>query len=213
MKGAMNTSLPVYTVGHSNHALEHVLQLLKSHDIEVVGDVRSHPYSRHVPQFDREPLARSLREHRVKYVHLGGQLGGRSSDPECYVNGRICYTRLSRTDAFRQGLGRLVEGAKRFRVALMCAEADPLDCHRTLLVAPHLVAKGFEIVHILPQGDLEPHARAMDRLLAMLEFRPDEDLLRSTMRQEDLIAEAVEMQAGRVGHMKKTRAEAPRSGS
>lgn len=206
--GTPDVSMPVYTIGHSNHPLEHVVRLLKSRGIEAVGDVRSRPYSRHVPWFNREPFARSLREHHVKYVHLGGQLGGRSDDPGCYVDGRICYARLSRTDAFQRGLERLVEGSKRYRVALMCAEADPLDCHRTLLIAPRLVAGGVEVAHILPQGGLEPHARAMDRLLAMLEFRPDGDLFRASMRKDDLVAEAVKVQAGRVGHVGKARAGA-----
>lgn len=206
----MNAPPSVYTVGHSNHPLGHVVRLLKSHDIDVVGDVRSHPHSRHVPQFNREPFARSLRQHHVKYVHLGDQLGGRSDDPGCYVDGRICYERLSRTEAFRRGLARLVEGSKRYRIALLCAEADPLDCHRTLLVAPRLVAEGIEVVHILANGGLEPHAQAMDRLLAMLEFHPDEDLFRNAMRKEDLIDEAVKTQASRVGYLRKIRTGVPR---
>src|SRR5690242_9735719 len=128
----------VYTIGHSTHAIEKFIALLKSSQIEAVSDVRSWPHSRMNPQFNRETLKRSLREAGIKYVFLGKELGARSEDRGCYRNGQVQYDLLANTELFKQGIERVKEGAQKYRVVLMCAEKDPLDCHRTILVARKL---------------------------------------------------------------------------
>jgi uncharacterized protein (DUF488 family) len=124
----------VMTVGHSNHPIEAFLELLARNRVTALADVRSMPYSRYQPQFNKDALARSLREHGIRYVFLGRELGARSEDPTCYVNGRVEYHRRAQTETFKSGIDRVVGGMNEHRIALMCAERDPLECHRTVSV-------------------------------------------------------------------------------
>src|SRR5271169_2675230 len=123
----------IFTIGHSTHTQEYFISLLSRHGITALCDVRSKPYSRVNPQFNREELQRVLREHGITYVFLGTELGARSDDPTCYENGKVQYDRLAHTELFRQGLDRVQEGVRKYRIALMCAEKEPLECHRTIL--------------------------------------------------------------------------------
>src|SRR6266446_5531061 len=125
----------VYTIGHSTHTIEKLIALLKDHGITALCDVRSQPYSRMNPQFNREPLKQALRDSGILYVFLGAELGARSEDKSCYRNGQVQYDLLARTDLFKRGIERVKDGAHRYRLALMCAEKEPLDCHRTILVS------------------------------------------------------------------------------
>ena len=187
----------VLTIGHSAHPVASFVALLQEHDVTAVADVRSAPYSRFNPQFNRETLARSLEAERIRYVYLGDGLGGRTDDPSCYEDGRIRYDRVAATDAFKRALARVVGGAARHRIALMCAEKEPLDCHRTLLVARALDEQGVDVAHIHSDGRLEPHAAAMDRLLDLVKL-PRDDLYRT---RDELIATAVARKEGRVAHV------------
>ena len=199
----------ILTVGHSNHSLETFLGLLEQHRVTALADVRSAPYSRFNPHFSREPLASALKARGVRYVYLGRELGGRSDDPACYKEGRIRYDRVAQTDGFREGLERVVRGAAEHRVVLMCAEKEPLDCHRTLLVARALDERGADVAHILFDGRLEPHASVMDRLLAESGVHPEDDLLRRLQPRNELIAEAIARRTERVGHALDNAAAAP----
>ena len=190
----------VFTIGHSNHAAVDFLALLHQHDVHAVADVRSVPYSRFNPQFNRDALRRDLTAAGIAYVYLGRELGGRSDDPACYVEGRICYERVAETQNFKDGLCRLEKGMADHRIALMCAEKDPLHCHRTLLVAQTLDLGGTSVEHIHSDGHLESHAHAMDRLLSAVRL-PTEgsgDLLRQS--RAALVAAAIRDQTTRVGH-------------
>src|SRR5437660_3631630 len=160
----------VYTIGHSTQTLTKLLDLLKQHAITAVCDVRSQPYSRLNPQFNREPFRDTLRGQHIAYVFLGKELGARSDDKSCYCNGQVQYDRLARTDAFKRGLERVREGCQLYRVVLMCAEQDPLECHRTILVGRHLVDQGVHVRHILANGQIEEHEQALSRLLANLKL-------------------------------------------
>ncbi len=159
------TGSTVLTIGHSTHPIEAFIDLLQRHGVTALADVRAAPYSRFNPQFNRETLAGSLDAPGIAYVFLGSELGGRSEDPGCYENGRISYERLGGTRSFRKGLERVAQGATNHRIALMCAEREPLECHRCLLVAPALDARGVAVAHIRSEGGLELHADAMRRLL------------------------------------------------
>lgn len=155
----------VFSVGHSNHTIDHFLKLLQSHQVSAIADVRSAPYSRFAPQFSKEALRQALREAGIQYVFLGNELGVRSTDPSCYERGRVRYDRLAQTDLFQAGMDRLVQGIERESVAIMCTEKDPLDCHRTLLVARALVRRDFAVDHILADGSVESYEDSMLRLL------------------------------------------------
>lgn len=154
----------LHTIGHSTHPVEDCIALLQQHGIEVVCDVRSSPYSRYNPQYNRENLIPELKSAGIKYVFLGGELGPRSEDPACYEDGQVSYRQLARTALFQEGLRRLREGMKRYRVSLLCAEKDPLTCHRTILICRELRAEA-DIRHILADGDIETQARLEARLL------------------------------------------------
>jgi uncharacterized protein (DUF488 family) len=178
-------SKPLFTIGHSNHPVEKFLGLLKQHNIQAIADVRSAPYSRRNPQFNRNNLQAALSEAGIQYVFLGRELGARSADPACYVDGKVQYDRLAATDLFRSGIERLLDGVKTYRIALMCAEREPLNCHRTLLVSRALEQRGLGIVHILPDGMLEAHAETMLRLAAELGLSGD-DLFSDTGEMIDM---------------------------
>jgi uncharacterized protein (DUF488 family) len=167
----------VYTIGHSTHPIETFVELLKKHDISAVSDVRSRPYSRMNPQFNREELKGALKSAHIKYVFLGKELGARSEDKSCYRNGQVQYDLLAKTDLFKRGIERVIEGARQYRIALMCAEKEPLDCHRTILVARALFDLGVEVKHILGNGQIEDHTHAVERLIDRLRV-PGTDMFR-----------------------------------
>lgn len=149
----------LYTIGHSSHAAERFLELLRQHAIEVVVDTRSAPYSRYAPQFDRETLRDALNAAGQKYLYLGDVIGGRPRDEHCYdAEGRVLYSRVAELPEFRAGIERLKRGAQEYRVALLCAEEDPAHCHRRLLVARVLLGEGEGILHIRGDGSIESDA-------------------------------------------------------
>lgn len=175
---------PLFTIGHSNHAIEAFVELLRCHGISALGDVRSHPYSRHVPQFSYEALRGSLREAGIAYVFLGKELGARSENPACYRQGKAQYELLAQEPLFQAGLERLRQGMARYRIAIMCAEKDPLECHRAVLVARRVFEGGEPVQHILADGGLETHEALESRMMALHKI-PEDDLFRS--REEALL--------------------------
>jgi uncharacterized protein (DUF488 family) len=185
----------IYTIGHSNHPIEPFIGLLHRHEIGALADVRSTPFSRFNPQFNRERLAAELRAAGIHYVFLGAELGARSKDPECHEGGRVSYAKLARTEPFRRGLERVLSGMREHRIALMCAEREPLECHRTILIARELERAGVPVTHILADGSLQTHAQAMDRLVTHLKLA-DADLFASPAQR---VEAACELQGRKMG--------------
>lgn len=196
------TPHPVLTIGHSTHSAEAFLALLRQHQVEAVADVRSSPFSRFNPQFIRESLEPFLKANGIRYVFLGKELGARTEDESCYDDGRVQYGRLAQTPLFQCGLERVLRGAVKYRVALMCAEKEPLECHRTLLVARALAEGGQPVLHIHANGHLEAHEAAMERLLDMVGL-PREDLFRT---RQQLLADALARQERRVAYVDEAQA-------
>ncbi|RUL89471.1 DUF488 domain-containing protein [Tautonia sociabilis] len=186
----------VFTIGHSNHRAEQFIALLQMHGITALGDVRSKPYSQFHPQFNRESLKKTLREHGIAYVFLGQELGARSEDHSCYEHGKVQYDRLARTELFRKGLDRILKGTENYRIALMCAEKEPLECHRTILVARSLESLGLEVRHIHADGRTESHAQALSRLIRMLKLSA-EDMFGT---RELAVSDAYRIQADRIAY-------------
>ena len=158
--------MTILTVGHSNHDIATFLELLARHDVTAVADVRSVPASRFTPQFNRRAVETSLRDAGIAYVFLGDELGARTDDASCYVDGRVHYDLLARTESFALGIERVLKGAESERIAIMCTEQDPLDCHRTVLISRELEGRGAHVSHILADGQKESHEEAMGRLMA-----------------------------------------------
>ena len=175
----------IYTIGHSNHAIEIFTGLLLAAGVDAIADVRLIPYSKRHPQFRKEALARSLKEVGIAYVFLGKELGARPDDPGCFVDGRVSYQRIAETDVFASGLLRVEEGAKRHRIALMCAEREPLNCHRTLLVSRHLILRGAVIRHIHSDGRIENGRDAEGRLAEEMGLGSDDLFLDGGGRIEE----------------------------
>lgn len=166
---------PLYTIGHSNHPIDRFLELLRVHGIEVIADVRSVPASSRHPQFNRDSLKAVLAESGIRYLFLGKELGARRQEREAYEGRVASYERIAQLPAFQAGLDRVKSGANIYRIALMCAEKDPIDCHRTLLVCRHLRdAIDGGIHHILADGTLEPHAEAERRLIMSIGMNADQ---------------------------------------
>ncbi len=138
----------IYTIGHSNHKTETFVEMLRQHAIELLIDVRSSPYSRYVPQANRETLARALRAAGIAYDWLGDRLGGKPG-------GIVAdYDELRASPAFQQGIDRLVALAAERRTVIMCAEGDHRQCHRHKLITPALLDQAVCVHHIQPDGSI-----------------------------------------------------------
>lgn len=194
-RGALST---VYTLGHSNHPVARLVDLLTAHGVEAVADVRSHPYSRFSPQFRRDALRGHLEAAGIDYLFLGRELGARSADPACYVDGKVCYDLLARTVEFTRGLERVIDDARRRRLALLCAEKDPLTCHRAILICRHLAAAGVAAQHIHADGRLESHHDALTRLLDELGIDGGD-----LFGREDALEQAYRRRGERIAYTKK----------
>jgi uncharacterized protein (DUF488 family) len=154
----METSpaLSVWSIGHSNKSFEAFLALLEQHDIAVVADVRSAPYSRYAVHFNGPVLKPALEAQGVKYVYLGKQIGGMPKDPSLYDDeGHTRYDLIASSESFKNGIERLMTGIQKYRVAIMCGEENPTGCHRRNLIAPALRAHGIEVLHIRGTGELQ----------------------------------------------------------
>ncbi|HEX5498445.1 MAG TPA: DUF488 domain-containing protein, partial [Thermomicrobiales bacterium] len=159
------SNVRIFTIGHSNLTFDAFVALLANPDapIATVVDVRSAPYSRFAPQFNRPSLEAGLRAHGIAYRYLGDDLGGRPTDPTCYVSGQVPdgkadylqlvdYAEVARRPWFQQGLDRLLAEAASGPTAIMCSEEDPHNCHRHHLIAKALTDRGIEARHIRKDG-------------------------------------------------------------
>ncbi len=148
--------MTIWTIGHSNHPPQTFLDLLTKHRIEVLVDVRSSPYSRYASHFNKAAIEGALTEREIKYLFLGDCLGGRAEGEQFYdEQGYVLYDRLADSPVFCRGVDRLLEGIAKFRVALMCGEEDPTECHRRLLVGRVLGGRGVEVIHVRGDGRLQ----------------------------------------------------------
>jgi uncharacterized protein (DUF488 family) len=186
----------LFTIGHSVHSVDYFMGMLKMHGISALCDVRSSPYSRFTPQFNRESLKEESARRRIAYLYLGGELGPRSPDPACYENGRVRYDRLAAKETFREGLDRLRRGLAAYRIALVCAEKDPLICHRMLLICRHLRGDAMVIHHILDDGAIEDNRDTERRLMSLLKI--DSTDLFST--EEEQIQWAYDIQGAKIAY-------------
>ena len=145
-------------MGHSNHAADKLVALLREHDVKLVVDVRSTPFSRWVPQANREALSATLREAGIDYLCLGNELGGK---PQGMV---ADYAQLRESRHFQQGIAALIERAEQVRTVIMCSEGDHRKCHRYLLITPVLEEMGASVLHIQPDGSIVDESREPKQL-------------------------------------------------
>jgi uncharacterized protein (DUF488 family) len=156
--------LLLFTIGHSNHSFERFLGLLRRHEVEAAADVRSRPYSRFVPHFSKDRLQRLLAENGIGYHYLGAELGGKPVSGATSASGMDYRSRVA-APGFQRGIEGLLAVAREQRIAMMCRERDPLECHRLHLICRYLGPMALDIRHILPGGELESQAAAEERLV------------------------------------------------
>lgn len=188
----------IYTIGHSDHSIERFIGLLKQHGITAIADVRSAPYSRFHPQFNKDILASSLEKEGIAYVFLGKELGARPEDPMCYENGKVDFNRIAEREDFKSTLKRVLKGSEKYRIALMCAEKEPLDCHRTILICHNLKRLVVSIKHILSDGMLEDHQDAESRLLKITNC--EQDLFDRDTKDSERLELAYKKRAGEIAY-------------
>ncbi len=186
----------LYTIGHSNHPIEGFLTLLRQHGVTALADVRSHPYSRHVPHFSHDELKASLKMAGIAYSFLGKELGARTPNRACYRQGKVQYELLAKEPLFLEGLERVHRGMQKYTIALICSEKDPLECHRAILVARHLYENGTHVAHILSNGSLLGHGDLEKRMLELHKL-PERSLID---QKEELLQEAYLLQGGRIAY-------------
>ena len=174
----------IFTIGYSSFPLEGFIRTLKEYKINAVADVRSQPYSQFKPDFNREILKEELAKDNIAYVFLGGECGARVDDPGCYIDGKVDYNLVAKNQKFRAGLGRIKRGMEKFNIVLMCAEKDPITCHRTILICRNLASRGINIRHILSNGSIESHKDSELRLLKLYKLNHP-DMFRSEQQRLD----------------------------
>jgi uncharacterized protein (DUF488 family) len=170
----MVMSHTIYTIGYASFSISEFIGTLRKYKITVLVDVRSAPYSRYKPEFKKDNLNKVLAESNILYIFLGNQVGAKVEDPGCFVNGKLQYGLLKESDNFRTGIARILNGIKDYRIALMFAEKDPVNCHRMFLVCRALRSYSVEIFHILEGGSLEEQSDTEKRLLRLHDLdQPD----------------------------------------
>jgi uncharacterized protein (DUF488 family) len=186
----------LYTIGHSRHSIEHFINLLRQAFVSLVFDVRSIPYSRRNPQFSQKSLAGRLAEEGIAYVFSGKELGAKSPKPDCYVDGKVQYDLIAARPEFADGLDRVIDKVGEARPALLCAEEDPLTCHRTILICRHLRDRVDAIFHIRGDGSMETNEVFEQRLVKSSGLK-EPDLFDS---EATLIERAYELRGQRISY-------------
>lgn len=191
----------LFTIGYSGRSIDDFIALLAQYKITALCDVRSLPYSRYNIQFNREPLKMALKSHNIEYVFLGEELGARPKDPSCYVDGKAVYQKIASSILFKTGLERIEIGVqKNYILTLMCAEKDPMTCHRAILICRNLRERQIDIRHIIDQETTETQADLEKRLIAQLKLYPD---LFKPSDIDALIERAYEIQGDRIAYVEK----------
>ena len=161
----------LFTIGYT--AFENIssfAQWLNYYGVEAVADVRSVPYSKFRPEFNKETLIDNLKKNGIKYVFLGDYCGARIDDMSCYVDGYVDYTKVKGTEKFKLGIERIINGLANYSISLLCAEKDPINCHRDILICRNLKLYNTPIIHILADGKLEDNDSTEKRLLKVLKL-------------------------------------------
>lgn len=197
----MGKAKNILSIGHSTLSYETFLKRLKSADVTAIADVRSSPFSRHLPHFNQDALKDALSQDGVAYVFLGQELGGRPQGEKYYTDGIADYEKMATANSFKEGIRRLEEGSQKYNIAMMCSEHNPLDCHRCLLVGRALVEQDVDVKHILSNGNTVGHGTIENQLLSML-GKDEKDMFASP---EELRCDAYRERARKVAFTKTKR--------
>ncbi len=170
--------LSCYTVGHSNHDIIDFYRLLKKHDIEKIIDVRSVPYSKHVPEYNKENLEKYLKDKGLEYDFKGESLGARHTDERFLTDSKVDFSKVRKKEDYKEEIKNIIQEIKNGKkISLMCSEKDPFDCHRFVLVSYTLKDEGIKVKHILENGDLITTGELEERLLSKYDIDPKQTTL------------------------------------
>jgi uncharacterized protein (DUF488 family) len=208
-EGSQAQELTIWSIGHSTLSYEVFSKLLNHIEITAIADVRSSPYSRNFPHFNRENLVKELAAENIAYVFLGRELGGRPGDPALFTDGVADYEKMARAPLFVEGLERVRRGAEKYNIALMCSERSPFDCHRCLLVGRALKERGFVVRHALPDGRQLTQRDVEDRLLEMGD-KAGEDFFST---HSDRLNDAYRSRASRVAYTQSSESRGAKVGA
>jgi uncharacterized protein (DUF488 family) len=192
----------VFTIGHSKHAIAYFLELLKRHRINCVVDVRSVAASRFNPQYNKKSLSESLKQQNIAYLHFANEFGARRSAAALLdEDGKVDFEKVRASEDFRGGIKRLKEGIQKgFTIALMCAEAEPLECHRFGMISPALEEEGIEVKHILKTGNLLTNTEVELQMVQKFEKQLHKGTTRKPFRSSSKRAEAYRMLNQKIGY-------------
>jgi len=192
----------LFTIGHSNHSLERFIELLLEHRLSTIADIRTSPYSKYSPRFNRDVLDSALRNADIDYMFLGRELGAQRSEDDCYINGQAKYDRIAHLPAFQRGLEIVLRRVENYRIALMCSESDPITCHRAILVCRELkkMCPDLEITHLLGDGQVERQEMLEKRLVNLHKLQPE--LFGDLTSASGLIEKAYDLQAEKIAYRK-----------
>lgn len=158
----MNT---LYTIGYSSYDISHFISILKKQQIEALVDVRSIPYSKFAPDYNTDNIKKLLENNSIYYLNFGDGLGARTKIEECYKNNIAQYSLISETPKFKEYTKRIISGLEKFNIVLLCAESDPLKCHRDIMICRYLKKYINNISHILQNEIIEDNKQTEIRLL------------------------------------------------
>jgi len=192
----------IYTVGHSTHQLDFFLSLIKEYNVNCIIDVRSVAASSYNPQYNQEPFKNYLKNHGVTYMHFPEKFGARFNDPDLLDDeGKVDFEKVRKSYNFKMGVERLWQGLEKgFKMALMCSESEPLDCHRFSMVSLALVKDGFDVKHIMKDKTLKSNSDLEKTLLKKYDKKlPKPDMFNPDISVEDQLKEAYRLKNKEIG--------------
>ena len=198
----MDYKREVYTVGHSNHQIEYFLELLQSQKINTLIDVRSMPASSYNPQFNKDPLENFLKQYGITYMHFGEEFGARHDDEDILdEEGVVNFETFRKSFVFQQGVERVDIGlSKGFKIALMCSEGNPLECHRFSMISVYLEEIGIHVKHILKDKTIKSHTELENELLKKYKKKiPQPSLFEPDVNEADQLKHAYKLHNKEVG--------------
>ena len=189
MKRMVNT---VYSIGYSGFPVHDFLSTLKEHDIALVVDVRSYPFSSHFPDYNKDALENTLKAGGIHYRNYAPEFGARQEDRKFYCkDGYLDFEVFSKSEPFLQGVGRLCESMRQgYTFALMCAEKKPADCHRAILVSRAFFERGYNVIHLLPDGRTMTQEDLNEQLIELYFPNRDQMSLFGDAQDRDSLLEA-----------------------
>ena len=192
----------IYTIGHSNHQIDYFLELLKSKEISCVIDVRSTPASSYSPQYNKIPLKNYLKNNGITYMHFKDEFGARHENEAVLdVNGQVNFELFRKTNEFKKGVERVDKGfSKGYKIALMCSEANPLECHRFSMISVYLNKSGYKVFHILKNKVVKTHLQLEEELLEKYRKKlPSPSLFEPNIDENQIINEAYKLHNKEIG--------------